>query len=64
VSCIQKFGWKISDVELQGLKFGGAKFGIETARKRYFDLMDRKEISQGACISTRGNTEIVRQIVY
>jgi len=64
VSCVEKFGWKISEEELQGLKSGGAKYGIETARKRYFELIDRKEVSQGACISTRGNTEIVRQIVY
>jgi 5,10-methylenetetrahydrofolate reductase len=63
VMCIQKFGWKISEDELHGLKSQGGKFGIETARKRYFELLDRKEISQGACISTRGNVDLVRQIV-
>lgn len=63
VFCVEKFGWKISEQELHGLKTLGPKFGVETARKRYFGLLDRKEISQGACISTRGNTEIVRQIV-
>jgi len=61
--CVQKFGWKISEEELHGLKTGGAKFGVEKARDRYFGLVDRKEVSQGACISTRGNTDIVRQIV-
>jgi 5,10-methylenetetrahydrofolate reductase len=64
VSCAKNFGWKISEEELHGLKINGTKFGLETARKRYSDLVDRKEISQGACISTRGSTEIVRQIVY
>jgi len=63
VMCIQKFGWKISEEELHGLKTQGSKFGLETARKRYFGLLDHREISQGACISTRGNTEIIRQIV-
>ncbi len=63
VMCIQKFGWKISQEELHGLKTLGPSFGIESARKRYFDLLDRKELSQGACISTRGNTEVVRQIL-
>jgi len=63
VMCIQKFGWKISEDELHGLKTQGPKFGVERARERYFGLLDRKEISQGACISTRGNTEIVRQIL-
>ena len=63
VYCVEKFGWKISEQELHGLKTEGPKFGVETARKRYFGLLDRREISQGACISTRGNTEIVRQIV-
>jgi len=63
VNCVEKFGWKISDVELHGLKTRGPNFGIETARNRYFGLLDRKEISQGACISTRGNTEVVRQIL-
>jgi 5,10-methylenetetrahydrofolate reductase len=63
VICIQKFGWKISENELHGLKTQGPKFGIDTARKRYFGLLDQKEISQGACISTRGNIEVVRQIL-
>jgi 5,10-methylenetetrahydrofolate reductase len=63
ITCVQKFGWKISEGELHGLKIYGSKFGIENARKRYFGLLDRKEISQGACISTRGNTDLVRQIV-
>ncbi len=63
VMCVKKFGWKISEDELHGLKTQGPKFGVETARQRYFGLLDRKETSQGACISTRGNTELVRQIV-
>lgn len=63
VTCVQKFGWKISEEELHGLKTQGSKFGTEMARKRYLGLLDRKEISQGACISTRGNIDIVRQIV-
>jgi 5,10-methylenetetrahydrofolate reductase len=63
ITCVQKFGWKISEEELHGLKTHGSKFGLETARKRYSDLVDRKEIAQGACISTRGNIEVVRQIV-
>jgi 5,10-methylenetetrahydrofolate reductase len=63
VSIVKRFGWKIPDEELHGLKLKGAQFGINSARKRYFGLLDRKEISQGACISTRGNPEIVRQII-
>lgn len=63
VTCVQKFGWKISEEELHGLKTGGPTFGIELARDRYFGLLARKEISQGACISTRGNSDVVRQIV-
>ncbi len=63
IMCIQKFGWKISEEELHGLKTEGPKFGVESARKRYFGLLDRKELSQGACISTRGNTDVVRQIL-
>lgn len=63
ITCINKFGWKISDEELHLLKTEGPSFGVERARQRYFGLLDRKEISQGACISTRGNTEVVRQIV-
>jgi 5,10-methylenetetrahydrofolate reductase len=63
IMCIEKFGWKISEEELHGLKTQGPTFGIELARDRYFGLLDRKEIAQGACISTRGNIEVVRQIL-
>jgi 5,10-methylenetetrahydrofolate reductase len=63
ISCIDKFGWKVSSEELHGLKTGGPKFGIEMARARYFGLLDEKDISQGACISTRGNADLIRQVV-
>ncbi|MDG6997317.1 MAG: methylenetetrahydrofolate reductase [Nitrososphaerota archaeon] len=62
LTCKNKFGWRISEEELRKLKVGGADYGIEQARKRYQGLLEKKEISQGACISTRGNIEIVRQI--
>ena len=63
ISCVRKFGWKVPEDELHGLKAKGTQFGIETARQRYFGLVDRKEITQGASISTRGNPELVRQII-
>jgi 5,10-methylenetetrahydrofolate reductase len=63
VSCINRFGWKVSSEELHGLKTGGPKFGVDMARARYFGLLDEKDISQGACISTRGNADLIRQIV-
>ena len=62
LACRRKFGWVISDEELRKLKIGGIDFGVEQARNRYLSLMENKETAQGACISTRGNVEIVRQI--
>ncbi|MCL4517831.1 MAG: methylenetetrahydrofolate reductase, partial [Thaumarchaeota archaeon] len=62
LACKRKFGWGISDEELRKLKTGGIDYGAEQARKRYQSLLENKEIAQGACISTRGNIEIVRQI--
>ncbi|MDA4112159.1 MAG: methylenetetrahydrofolate reductase [Thaumarchaeota archaeon] len=63
MACVKRFGWNVSAEELHGLKTKGPKFGVEMARKRYFGLVDRKEISQGACISSRGNADLIRQIV-
>ncbi len=62
IACKQKFGWLISDEELHGLKTRGPRFGLEAAKKRYYDLLDRRDIIEGVCISTRGNPELVRQI--
>lgn len=62
VACKQKFGWQISDEELHGLKTKGPRYGLDAARKRYYDLLDRRDIVEGVCISTRGNPELVRQI--
>jgi 5,10-methylenetetrahydrofolate reductase len=62
VACVQKFGWKVSEEELHGLKTKGPAFGLETARKRYYDLLDRRDLVEGVCISTRGNPELVRLI--
>jgi 5,10-methylenetetrahydrofolate reductase len=62
LACVQKFGWRVSSEELHALKTVGPKYGIDKARERYQDLLDRKEIVQGVCISTRGNPELVRQI--
>ncbi|MCL5069207.1 MAG: methylenetetrahydrofolate reductase [Thaumarchaeota archaeon] len=62
IACKSKFGWHVSDEELYRLRSEGEEYGIEQARKRYRGLLEKKEISQGACISTRGNIEIVRQI--
>jgi 5,10-methylenetetrahydrofolate reductase len=62
VACKQKFGWDISREELHGLKTKGPKYGLEVARQRYYDLLDRRDIAEGVCISTRGNPELVRQI--
>ncbi len=63
VYCIQKFGWKISETELQNLKEEGARYGLEMARKRYHLLFKNKELIQGVSISTRGNPEVARYIV-
>jgi len=62
-ACVEKFGWKVPEEELHSLKLKGAQYGIESARERYFGLIDHKDLSQGASISTRGNPELVRQIV-
>ncbi len=60
--CIQKFGWKISHAELRELKTRGEEYGLEMARTRYQGLLRRRGLIQGASISTRGNSEIVRLI--
>jgi 5,10-methylenetetrahydrofolate reductase len=62
LSIVEKFGWKISNEELSGLKSGGEEYGIEQARKRYQALSERRDLVQGASISTRGNPEVVRLI--
>ncbi|MHB2037218.1 MAG: methylenetetrahydrofolate reductase [Nitrososphaerales archaeon] len=62
VSCKQKFGWRISTKELHGLKTKGPNYGLEVARKKYYDLLDRRDIVEGVCISTRGNPELVKLI--
>jgi len=62
VACRRKFGWKISNIELHGLKTKGPNYGLDVARKRYYDLLDRRDIAEGVCISTRGNPELVRLI--
>ena len=62
VACKQKYGWKVSSEELHGLKTKGPKYGLEVAKKRYYDLLDRRDIVEGVCISTRGNPELVRLI--
>lgn len=61
LTCIKKFGWKVSREELRGLK-SGRGYGIKAARKRYLDLLDRQDEVEGVCISTRGNPELVKQI--
>ena len=63
VKCVQKFGWNVSERELHDLKTKGERAGVEMARERYFSLLDRKDVSQGVSISTRGDSELVRQIV-
>ena len=62
LNCINKFGWKGSREELRGLKTNGRDHGMKVARKRYFDLLDRRKEVDGVCISTRGNPELVKQI--
>ncbi len=62
LTCVTKFGWKVSSEELNGLKTHGHDYGLKIARKRYFDLLDRKHEVDGVCISTRGNPELVKQI--
>ena len=62
VACTIKFGWKVSNDELHQLKTRGAEYGLELSRERYHRLLDRKDIAQGACISTRGNVELARRI--
>lgn len=61
-TCINKFGWKVSREELRGLKTNGRDYGIKVARKRYFDLLDRRNEVEGVCVSTRGNPELVNLI--
>ena len=62
IACTKKFGWKVSKEELHGLKTRGPEYGLEVARKRYYDLLDRRDIVEGVSISTRGNPELVRLI--
>lgn len=60
--CSRKFGWAISDDELSTLKERGREYGIELARERYHGLVSQKGIAQGACISTRGDSELAKLI--
>lgn len=62
LACRKRFGWKISDAELSELSSGGSEQGVKRARERYHALLGSKKTAQGACISTRGNPELVRQI--
>ncbi len=62
LSCVEKFGWGISEEELENLRMQGADYGLEMARKRYHALLDRPAQAQGASISSRGNSEFARQI--
>jgi len=62
IACKEKFGWSITKEELAGLKTQGSEYGLEMARKRYHALIDRAEKAHGASISTRGNSELARQI--
>ena len=62
IACIHKFGWKVSKKELHGLKTHGPEYGLELARRRYYDLLDRRDVVEGVSISTRGNPELVRLI--
>jgi 5,10-methylenetetrahydrofolate reductase len=60
--CKNKFGWQISDRELQMLKSKGSDFGLQMARQRYRGLIGNRGLADGACISTRGDIETARQI--
>ena len=62
VSCTKKFGWKVSEEELHQLKARGGEYSIELSRDRYHKLLERKDVAQGACISTRGNVDLARRI--
>jgi 5,10-methylenetetrahydrofolate reductase len=62
VNCSKKFGWPISREELEGLKERGAEYGLKTARRRYDELLARKELVEGVCISTRGDPAMARLI--
>ena len=62
VSCTKKFGWKVSEEELHQLKARGGEYSIELSRERYHKLLERKDVAQGACISTRGNVDLARRI--
>lgn len=62
LACMAKFGWRISEKEIQSLKSRGSEFGLEMARERYRGLLANKGLAQGACISTRGDTEMARLI--
>lgn len=62
VSCVNKFGWKVSDEELHQLKTKGGEYGLDIARDRYHKLLERRDLAEGACISTRGNVELARRI--
>jgi 5,10-methylenetetrahydrofolate reductase len=61
--CTRKFGWRISQIELENLKKQGAGYGLEMARRRYRFLVELKDEIQGVSISTRGNPEVARFIV-
>jgi len=62
LNCVRKFGWSISEEEIDGLKQKGAEFGLEKAKERYRDLLNNKDQAEGACISTRGDHDIARAI--
>lgn len=62
IACTSKFGWMVSEEELHMLKSKGGEYGLELSRERYHRLLERKDVVQGACISTRGNIELARRI--
>ena len=59
---VRKFGWRISEDELDGLKRSGSEFGVAKARERYRELLNHRDQAEGASISTRGDPEIARLI--
>jgi 5,10-methylenetetrahydrofolate reductase len=60
LNLVNKFGWKISEFELENLKKEGPHYGLDMARQRYRALLHRKDLAQGVSISTRGNPEVAR----
>lgn len=62
LTCVRKFGWKVSRAELDALRTHGHGYGLKVARERFLDLLDRQDDVEGVCISTRGNPELVKMI--